>query len=42
MQDTNLIEKVAHIDERAKSNIKQLNEHDSRIDNIFYNGKNEL
>jgi len=34
MQDTDLIEKVAHIDERAKSNTKRLNEHDSRIDNL--------
>ena len=34
MEKTELIEKVAHIDERAKSNTKRLDEHDSRIDSL--------
>lgn len=34
MENTELIEKVAHIDERAKSNTKRLDEHDSRIDSL--------
>lgn len=34
MQDTEIIEKVAHLDERAKSNTKRLDEHDTRIDNL--------
>ena len=34
MQDTELIEKVAHLDERAKSNTKRLDDHDSRLDNL--------
>ena len=29
-----MIEKVAHIDERAKSNTKRLDEHDIRLDNL--------
>lgn len=34
MDNTEIIEKVAHIDERAKSNTKRLDEHDSRIDSL--------
>ena len=34
MENTELIEKVAHLDERAKSNTKRLDEHDSRIDSL--------
>ena len=34
MENTELIEKVAHVDERAKSNTKRLDEHDSRIDSL--------
>ncbi len=34
MEKTELIEKVAHIDERAKSNTKRLDEHDNRIDSL--------
>lgn len=34
MERTELIEKVAHIDERAKSNTKRLDEHDNRIDSL--------
>lgn len=34
MQDTELIEKVAHLDERAKSNTKRLDDHDTRLDNL--------
>lgn len=34
MDNTDLIEKVAHIEERSKSNTKRLDEHDSRIDSL--------
>ena len=34
MQDTELIEKVAHLEEREKSNTKRLNEHDDRLDKL--------
>lgn len=34
MQDTELIEKVAHLEEREKSNTKRLDDHDSRLDNL--------
>lgn len=34
MENTELIEKVAHIEERAKSNTKRLNEHETRLDNL--------
>lgn len=34
MQDTELIEKVAHLEEREKSNTKRINEHDERLDNL--------
>ncbi len=37
MQDTELIEKVAHLEERAKSNTKRLDEHDDRIDKLEKN-----
>ena len=34
MQDTELIEKVAHLEEREKSSTKRINEHDERIDKL--------
>lgn len=34
MLDTELIEKVAHLEEREKSNTKRLDDHDSRLDNL--------
>ena len=34
MENTDLIEKVAHLDERAKSNTKRLDDHDNRIDSL--------
>lgn len=34
MQDMDLIEKVAHLEEREKSNTKKLDDHDSRLDNL--------
>ena len=34
MQDTELIEKMAHLEEREKSNTKRLDDHDSRLDNL--------
>ena len=34
MQDTELIEKVAHLEEREKSNTKRLDDHDIRLDNL--------
>lgn len=34
MQDTELIEKVAHLEEREKSNTKRINEHDERLDKL--------
>ena len=34
MHDTELIEKVAHLEEREKSNTKRLDDHDSRLDNL--------
>jgi len=34
MDHTEVIEKVAHLDERAKSNTKRLDEHDDRIDSL--------
>lgn len=37
MQDTELIEKVAHLEEREKSNTKRIDEHDSRLDKLEKN-----
>ena len=34
MQDTELIEKVAHLEEREKSSTKRINEHDERLDKL--------
>jgi tetrahydromethanopterin S-methyltransferase subunit G len=34
MQDTELIEKLAHLEEREKSNTKRLDDHDNRLDNL--------
>lgn len=34
MQDTELIEKVAHLEEREKSNTKRIGDHDERIDKL--------
>lgn len=34
MQDTDLIEKVAHLEEREKSNTKRIDEHDERIEKL--------
>lgn len=34
MQDADLIEKVAHLEEREKSNTKRLDDYDSRLDNL--------
>ena len=34
MQDVELIEKVAHLEERAKSNTKRLHEHNTEIENL--------
>lgn len=34
MEKTELIEKVAHLEERAKSNTRRLDEHDNRIDSL--------
>lgn len=34
MQDINMIEKVAHLEERAKSNTKRLDEHDERLEKL--------
>lgn len=34
MDNTDLIEKVAHIEERGKSNTKRLDEHEERIDSL--------
>ena len=34
MQDTELIEKVAHLEEREKSNTKRIGEHDERLDKL--------
>ena len=34
MQDVELIEKVAHLEERAKSNTKRLDEHNTEIENL--------
>lgn len=34
MQETEIVEKLAHLEERAKSNTKRLSEHDERIDNL--------
>lgn len=34
MENTDLIEKVAHLEERSKSNTKRLDEHDTRIDSL--------
>lgn len=34
MHETELIEKIAHIEEREKSNTKRLDDHDSRLDNL--------
>ena len=34
MQDTELIEKVSHLEEREKSNTKRIGDHDERIDKL--------
>lgn len=34
MQDTELIGKVAHLEEREKANTKRINEHDERLDKL--------
>ena len=34
MQETEMIEKIAHLDERAKSNTKRLDEHDKKIEEL--------
>lgn len=34
MEDVTLIEKVAHLEERAKSNTRRITEHDERIDSL--------
>ena len=34
MENTELIEKVAHLEERDKSNTKRIGEHDIRLDNL--------
>ena len=34
MQETELIEKVAHLEEREKSSTKRIGEHDERIDKL--------
>ena len=34
MQDTELIEKVAHLEEREKPNTKRIGDHDKRIDKL--------
>lgn len=34
MEDTTLREKVAHLEEREKSNTKRISEHDTRLDNL--------
>ncbi|MCI8641133.1 MAG: hypothetical protein HFJ59_04615 [Clostridia bacterium] len=34
MENIDIIEKVAHLDERAKSNTKRLDEHDERLDSL--------
>ena len=34
MQDTEMIEKIAHIEEREKSNTKRIDEHDKKIEEL--------
>ncbi len=34
MNDTSIIEKIAHLEEREKSNTKRLNEHDKEIEEL--------
>lgn len=34
MENTEIIEKVAHLEEREKSNTKRIGEHDTRLDNL--------
>lgn len=34
MENTEIIEKVAHLEEREKSNTKRISEHDIRLDNL--------
>lgn len=34
MENTELIEKVAHLEEREKSNTKRIDEHDNRLDKL--------
>lgn len=34
MENTQLIEKVAHLEEHAKSNTRRIDEHDSRLDSL--------
>lgn len=34
MQDTEMIEKLAHIEEREKSNTKRIDEHDKKIEEL--------
>ncbi len=37
MENTEIIEKVAHLEEREKSNTKRIDEHDSRLDKLEKN-----
>lgn len=34
MENSDLIEKVAHLEEREKSNTKRIDDHDDRLDNL--------
>lgn len=34
MENTELIEKIAHLEEREKSNTKRIDEHDTRLDKL--------
>lgn len=34
MENTDLIEKVAHLEEREKSNTKRISEHDKKIEEL--------
>lgn len=34
MENTEIIEKIAHLEEREKSNTKRIGEHDTRLDNL--------
>ena len=37
MENTEIIEKVAHLEEREKSNTKRIDEHDGRLDKLEKN-----